>query len=78
MDFRNKSELTFTDIGSEMYRTYVFESGMTITIKQPQQLHVSKSGGHRVWDINGKSHYIAPGWKHLYWEVHEGKPHFVL
>lgn len=76
-DLINKSENTFDDISSESYRTYEFESGRCITILNPIALNVSKSGGHRIWDACGISHYIPSAWIHLYWEVKNGEPNFV-
>lgn len=77
MDFKNESGLTFTDISSEEYREYRFESGFVISIDAPLRLHVSKSGGHRVFDSAGISHYIPFTWAHLIWKAREGQPHFV-
>jgi len=53
----------------EIYRTYVFPDGKTVTIERPVLLNVSKSGGHRLLDANDKSHYIPYKWIHLYWET---------
>jgi hypothetical protein len=82
MDFKNKSGLDFTDISSEEYREYHFSAGngtnTYIRIEQPLQLNVSKSGGHRVFDAQGVSHYVPAGWIHLEWKSKEGEPHFVL
>ena len=77
VEFKNESENKFTDISSESYRQYEYSDGYKITINNPQWLHVSKSGGHRVFDGSGVSHYITPGWRHLMWEAKEGQPHFV-
>lgn len=74
---KNESGLEFSDISTEKYRTYEYPDGGTITIKNPTDLNVSKSGGHRVLDSQGVSHYIMPGWRHLYWEVWEGAANFV-
>lgn len=76
-DFINKSDLAFSDISSEEYRTYQWESGFKITIQQPQKLNVSASGGHRVFDAFGVSHYIPAGWVHLWWAAKDGQPNFV-
>lgn len=76
MNFNNKSGLEFTDISSEQYRQYDF-IGAAIRIEQPLQLHVSESGGHRIFDVQGVSHYIPKGWIHLSWEVKENAPNFV-
>lgn len=62
------SELKFKDISTEDFRVYEY-ADMTITINEPKELNVSKSGGHRVLDGAGVSHYMAPGWRHLYWKA---------
>ena len=69
----------FDDISGEEYRTYEFgeeqlldgrvRPAQSITIVHPQWLNVSKSGGHRLVDIMGCSHYIPCGWKHLFWKA---------
>jgi hypothetical protein len=69
-------ELDFKDISSEKYRVYEFPGGDQIRIHQPQLLNVSASGGHRITDSAGISHYIPKGWIHLYWQVKEGQPEF--
>jgi hypothetical protein len=81
--FINESGLDFTDISSELYREYEFPpSGDRICndvihINSPMKLNVSKSGGHRIFDENGVSHYIPSGWIHLSWCVKDGQPNFV-
>jgi len=74
---KNESGLVFTVIDSEKYRTYVWKGGDKVTITEPTHLNVSPSGGHRILDKNGVSHYIPAGWLHLYWEVFDGQPNFV-
>jgi hypothetical protein len=64
----------FTDISSEEYRVYQFDQ-VVIRIDLPLKLNVSKSGGHRILDSGGVSHYIPAGWQRLSWK---GSPHFVL
>lgn len=76
MEFRNNSGLEFKDISSEASRTYLFPHGIKVKISEPQKLNVSASGGHRVFDSAGTSHYIPSGWVHLEWVAKEGKPHF--
>lgn len=75
--FKNDSDLKFVDISSEAVRTYEWPDGFKIVIENPEYLHVSKSGGHRIWDKSETSHYIQPGWRHLFWKVKEGQPNFV-
>lgn len=78
-DFRNETDLEFVDISSERYREYTFASGETIRIENPLLLHVKEdSGSHRVWDAQGVSHRVSPGWIELRWEVEDGEPHFIL
>jgi hypothetical protein len=75
--FNNQSGLTFVDIDSERARTYRWKDGSEVNIDQRLKLNVSKSGGHRIFDAHGKSHYVSPGWVHLSWVAKEGQPHFV-
>ena len=74
--FKNESGLKFKNIEGESFRTYVFPD-WDIDIINPVALNVSKSGGHRIFDADGRSHYIPKGWIHLQWAVKDGKPHFV-
>lgn len=74
--FKNGSNLEFTDISNNETRVYVFEN-KNIEISKPLYLNVSKSGGHRIFDAQGISHYIPSGWVHLYWKAKKGKPNFV-
>ena len=71
-------KLEFKSIGDEQYRVYEFPNGSKVRIDNPLQLNVSKSGGHRVLDSDGVSHYIPSGWNHLYWRVFEGKEPFAF
>lgn len=75
--FKNESDLVFTDISSEKERVYCFPNGGIYTIKHPQKLNVSPSGGHRIFD-GIYSYYVQPreGWV-IRWETHVDKPHFV-
>ena len=75
--FINESDLAFTDISSELWREYRFAGGDVVRIEQPLKLNVSESRGHRVFDAQGRSHYIPWGWIHLSWEAKEGAPNFV-
>lgn len=72
--FTNESPNRFEDISSEFWRVYDYGNGKTVVIEQPQMLSVSKSGGHRVFDRFGISHYVQSGWVHLYWDA---SPNFV-
>lgn len=76
-DFRNGTSHKFDDISSESYREYEF-SDKTVRIDNPVALNVNySSGGHRVFDAQGISHYIPSGWRDLRWEVDNDNPHFV-
>ncbi|WP_174278268.1 hypothetical protein [Sphingomonas bacterium] len=75
--FINESDLSFADISSERWREYRFAGGDAIRIEQPLKLHVSESRGHRIFDAEGRSHYIPWGWIHLSWEAKDGAPNFV-
>ena len=75
--FVNHSNLDFSDISSEEYRVYEFETGRSILINHPLRLNVSPSGGHRLYDSDGVSHYIPKGWIHLKWKAKNGQPNFV-
>lgn len=68
----------FNDISSEDHREYTFPGGHTTKIYGPLYLNVSKSGGHRILDMDGISHYIPTGWIHLQWKARDEAPHFVL
>ena len=75
--FNNSTDLTFTDISSEQWREYQFLGGDTVQIEQPLQLNVNDSGGHRIFDAEGVSHYVPAGWIHLKWIAKGGAPNFV-
>ena len=75
-DFKNGSSLKFTDISSEEWREYIYKD-RTVKIEGPLALNVSKSGGHRLFDEDGISHYVPSGWIHLRWKARDGEPHFV-
>ena len=76
-------EVEFADISSETSRTYTMSNGLTITLEEPAELHVSKSGSHRVVTKDGNGHYIARatvneiGWVSIEWIVPEGEPVFA-
>jgi hypothetical protein len=76
IELRNKTELKFTDISSEIKRTYIFPD-TSVEISCPQWLSVSTSGGHRILDALGDCWYIPPTWIAIRWEVADDQPHFV-
>lgn len=73
----NNPALKFESLEDEQFRVYEFDSG-TVMIEKPVALNVSASGGHRVLDAEGVSHYIPAGFHHLYWKVKEGQPNFAF
>ena len=75
--FINESGLKFDDINSEKTRIYHFSDGNTLVIEKPSKLHVSKSGGHRLYDESNKCYYVAPKWNYIEWSVKDGAPSFV-
>ena len=75
--FENATELEFTDISSELWREYQFLGGDVVRIDAPLKLNVSESGGHRIFDAAGLSHYVPSGWIHLVWATKDGQPNFV-
>lgn len=79
--FINKGSYEFFAVDSEEFRVYQWADGDKSTfvrIDKPLYVSVnSKNGGHRVFDSEGFSHYIQPGWKHLYWKAKKGSPNFV-
>ena len=76
-EFKNATNLEFADISSEQWREYQFLGGDVIRIDSPLKLNVSESGGHRIFDAEGVSHYIPAGWIHLKWTAKDGAPTFV-
>ena len=78
---QNNSKHIFTDITSEEYREYLFPAPhgrfVKVRINKPTHLSVSESGGHRLLDEDGVSHYVPSGWVHLSWKAKQGQPNFV-
>ena len=67
--------MEFKNIENELWRTYEFVKdgvGFIVTINEPSVINVSNSGGHRIVDTCGVSHYIPSGWVHLSWQVRKG------
>ena len=77
----NQSKHQFADISSEEYREYTFPAlqgrFVKVRIKEPTHLSVSESGGHRLLDAAGISHYVPTGWVELAWKAKTGHPNFV-
>ena len=77
LEFKNDTDLVFDDISSEQYREYNFGKNGFVKINNPLKLNVSASGGHRLYDASGQSHYIPAGWISVSWKSKEGLPNFV-
>jgi len=77
MQITDNPKLKFKSLEDELYREYSFPTGV-VRIDNPVALHVSASGGHRVLDNEGVSHYIPNGWFHLLWKVKDGRPAFAF
>jgi hypothetical protein len=69
--------MSWSDLSDEQYRVYDFGT-YQVRLDNPMKLNVSKSGGHRVYTVDGLSHYIPSGWHHLWWEVKGNTPHFTF
>jgi len=69
--------MEFKDISDEQYREYTFVGGEKVRI-EGIKLNVSDSGGHRIEDKYGISHYIPFKWIQLTWVPKEGKPNFAF
>lgn len=74
MEVKDALNREWIDISSEMFRSYTFADGGEFTVSRPQRLNVSNSGGHRILDSMGVSHYVPSGWLAISWEA---DPHFV-
>lgn len=66
--------MEFQDISTEEYREYLF--GDKVVRIPGSELHVSKSGGHRIKGVDGLSYYVPMGWNVLRWKVKAGAPMF--
>ena len=76
-DLRNESGLDFTDISTEASSQYQFPGAEYVIVLEPVALNVSNSGGHRILDSKGQSHYIPSGWIGITWHARDGAAHFV-
>ena len=78
VQFINETDLEFNDILSEEFREYFYREKCYCRIEKPAKLHVSKSGGHRVFAQNGDCYYVftdRPAY--IRWRPKEKAPHFV-
>ena len=77
IELRNETDSEFVDISSEKSRTYRFPGNELVHIPDPQYLHVSRAGGHRILNSHEVSFYVPKGWIMLSWEAKDEAPHFV-
>ena len=78
-EFIDESGLIFSDISVEEVREYHFPNQQVLKISNPMYLHVSATGGHRVYSEDGYSWYVQPkeGW-YIKWYAKDGEPNFVM
>lgn len=77
-EFINATRFQFVDITSELFREYIYPNGAKIRIEFPLKLSVAQNNAHRVFDINGLSYYIPPGWISIVWKARPGAPSFIM
>lgn len=73
--------MEFSDLTDELFREYTFPTAhgpVTVTVPAPAALNVSASGGHRIVDREGFSHYIPSGWVALTFKVRAGESFFTF
>jgi len=79
-----EKDLEFKDVTNEVWREYVFPLGFlnpktgeveviehVVRIEGPVGVHVSASGGHRVF-TKTLSFYVRPGWSAIRWPGKDG------
>lgn len=79
------SETPGSDLTTEVFREYNFPNGAKVRIDKPKTLWVKGpppgsigGGSHRIVTTDGFSHYVAPGWVHIRFKVHEGQAAFTF
>ena len=77
-EFVNASRFRFIDITSELFREYIYPNGAKIRIENPIKLSVAQNNAHRLFDMNGLSYYIPPGWISIVWKARPGAPNFIM
>jgi len=77
-EFINTSRFRFIDISSELFREYAYPNGAKIRIEYPLRLSVANNNAHRLFDSNGLSYYIPPGWITIVWKAKPGTPNFIM
>lgn len=64
-------------ITAEEWREYVYQDGYVYKIVAPQTLYLKKNeigASHRVVDMDGVTHYVAPGFRVIRWKTKPGFP----
>ena len=72
---RVPENMSFNSLESEEYRIYFFPKGEERRIDYPVAINVSRSGGHKIIDGDGITHYIPKGWIELVWKARDGANH---
>ena len=69
-------QLKRTKVDDEIYRTYHYADGYSITVMSPVEANIKAppagvfgGGSHRVLDACGTYHFIPAGWRHLTYKV---------
>lgn len=66
----------FKDVSAEIERTYHYPDGGKATFISPLRLHVSASGGHRLYLADDTCVYLKNDWRYITWKVRDGANHF--
>jgi hypothetical protein len=78
----NLDPKAWTDISTEIERTYYYTSGFRFIVHEPKLINIQPStlGGHshRIQTSAGEGIYVAPGWTAISWKVKEGAPIFTF
>ena len=77
-EFINYSKFKFADISFELFREYVYPNGAKVRIEYPLKLSIAQNNAHRLFDSNGLSYYIPPGWITIVWKSIPGAPSFIM
>ena len=72
---RVPANMSFSSLESEKSRIYHFPNDEKRVIVDPIAINVSRSGGHKVIDAEGITHYIPKGWLELTWKAKDGANH---
>ncbi len=76
--FINATNFKFINVSFELFREYVYPNGAKIRIIRPLKLSVTNNNTHRLFDSQGLSYYIPPGWISIVWKAIPGAPNFIM